>query len=98
MASIAIYELITSSLAEIDIDEMSSLRGGRNSLSDNRKRLISVSDLEAVNVLIPNEKVLNKLDSLSFGEIRSLFDLMSLVGTEEVPTPGLQISRRGFVL
>ncbi len=93
MVAITISELTTSSLREIDADEMSLLQGGMTSLPVSRELLEAVPDLEAVRGIVLTPEIFNSIDSLSFGDIRGLFDFVPVVAANEVTTPGPQIPR-----
>lgn len=75
MVAITISELIPSSIAEIDIDEMNSIKGG---LLLSQELFQAVPNLDAVSVLIPTEELLERTDSFSLGEIQNLFDFVSV--------------------
>ena len=97
MVTIIISELETSSVTEINTEEMSSIKGGMTSLAVSRELLEAVPDLQAVRGIVLTPEVFNQIDSLSFGEIRGLFDFIPVIAAEEVPIPGPQIPRRGII-
>ena len=73
MVVINIYELIPSSITEIELDEMSLIQGGTGSLILSRDIFDNVPGLEAVSVLISDEELSERTD-FSLGEIQNIFE------------------------
>ncbi|MDJ0635706.1 MAG: hypothetical protein QNJ34_21135 [Xenococcaceae cyanobacterium MO_188.B29] len=99
MTSISIGELTPSSIAEIEMDEMISIKGGSLALGVASDLLKALPELTAFKGLFITQEVLDDIDSMAFNNVMGLFDYIPVVPAEEVATPSPQIPqrRRGLV-
>ena len=92
MVAIAIYELIPSSIAELDINDISLIKGG---ITVSQKLLEVVPDFEGAEMLLPTQELLENLESFSFREIQDMFEFISVEKAPiSVPIPGRRFNRR----
>lgn len=97
MTSINISELTYSGIAEINMNDMSSIRGGKAKIGISYELLTYVPKLEAIEALVLTEDVLNEIDPMSFDNIRGLFGLIQVVPNDKGPITQSQIPiRRGL--
>ena len=97
MVAINISELIPSSIAEIDINEINLIKGGINSLYLSQEVFDAVPGLEAVSVFIPTEEVLERTEPFSIGEIQNIFEFTPVQPAPiTVALPRRRSTRRRF--
>ncbi len=99
MTSINIGELSHSTLAEINMNYMSLIRGGAT-IGVPPDLLRYVPQLEAIEVLVVTEDVFNEVDSMSSNNLSELFNFAQVVPvnspTNRVPTTRPQLPIRRF--
>lgn len=86
MTSIKIGELNHTIIAEIEINDVSFIRGGAM-IGVSQDLLKYVPELEAIEVLIVTEDVFNQVGSMSFNNVSGLFSLASVRPTNSPANP-----------
>lgn len=99
MTSIKIGDLNHATIAEIDMNDMSAIRGGAT-IGVSPDLLKYVPQLEAIEVLVVTEDVFNEVDSMSFDNVRGLFNFAQVAPvnspTNRVPITEPQLPIRRF--